>query len=397
MVNRLHALKIVINGHPLFRDSTEFSFVVNQRVAESGSEDLTHLFGSIYVNNLTAIIGRNASGKTMTMRLVIGVLQLLLEKISIPQTRLQEALFSNNTISFDSYFYSDDKTLFKDHLELKMGSSSTNDWQITSESIFSRHAKSSESRHSIFEFQDRDLEISRNQLNQNESSLLAPDDSLMRSIIAKHKLNVPTIFDTLALTDVNIMLYGSENVPNALLEYLDPSVDSLQIEHTEDRHTFYRLKFKGNSHEIVESNFATISKYLSSGTAKAITLYQMLLGALRTGGIVFVDEIENHFHKEIVKNFLEFFANKQINKKQASIVFSTHYAGLIDTLSRGDQVYVIRRHDQIQVDRYSELVPRADSKRSELFTSTYLTGTAPEYDAYMALRRSTIQEVINGR
>ncbi|MSE06788.1 AAA family ATPase, partial [Lactobacillus salivarius] len=93
-----------------------------------------------------------------------------------------------------------------------------------------------------------------------------------------------------------------------------------------------------SNEEITDTNFATIENYLSSGTAKGVTLYGNILYALRTGGIIFIDELENHFNHAIVRTFIEYFVNNRINKNNATIIFSTHYSELLDDFERGDEI-----------------------------------------------------------
>lgn len=393
MTNRLHFLKLEIVNHPLINKHTEFSLVTYSRVQVDRTEDLTHLFGRIWVNNIATLIGRNASGKTLTMKLTLGLLGLMFSNLSISQTHLQEVLIGNQPIKFNVYLYGDDGSLFKDEIAFRPSDDESDNWAICEENILVKRAIESMSKKRLFDFSNAKTQISRNQLNNIESSLLAPDDSLMRAVIIQHKYVAPVIFDTLLYTDVNLMMYGSENVSPALLEYLDPSIDYVKIERAKGNKAFYRLKFKNSDNEITDANFGTLRFYMSSGTVKAISLYSYVVRALRSGGILFIDELENHFHQEIVNNFIEFFTDPLINRNRATLVFSTHYAELLDRLSRGDQVYVVRRQDKVTVSRYADIADRQDLLRSEVFTSNYLTGTVPSYDAYMNLRKETARVI----
>jgi hypothetical protein len=223
-------------------------------------------------------------------------------------------------------------------------------------------------------------------------SLLADDDSLMRSVIAQKNYTVPPVLDTLLFTNINLpfLRTSDSKVPTSILHYLDPTIDYLYIEENDNK-TVYRLKFKHSKNEIAGNSFNTIESYLSSGTFKGITLYQYVLTTLQTGGILFVDELENHFNLAIVRTFMEYFTNPRINTNRATMIFSTHYADLIDDLSRGDQIFVNRRSNgQITMDRYSDIADRQDINRAEVFMSNYLGGTAPDYDTFMRLRQQTM-------
>ena len=45
---------------------------------------------------------------------------------------------------------------------------------------------------------------------------------------------------------------------------------------------------------------------------------------LRDGGCLIVDEIENHFNKEIVSTLIRFFMDGKLNKNGGMLIFSTH-------------------------------------------------------------------------
>ncbi len=75
---------------------------------------------------------------------------------------------------------------------------------------------------------------------------------------------------------------------------------------------------------------------------------------------------------------MAYFTNPKINPNRAVLIFSTHYADLIDDLSRGDQIFVSRRQDsEIAIDRYSDIADRQDINRAEIFMSNYLGAPPP--------------------
>ncbi len=238
-------------------------------------------------------------------------------------------------------------------------------------------------------------------MSEEATSLLSPDDSIFRLVQAKKKYAVQSISGNLMLANVNALLYGDKDVPTEILNYLDPTIEYLKIEQDRDESgqlkILYRLKFKNREEEINATAFDVIEHYLSSGTAKGITLYGSVIAALQTGGIIFVDELENHFNHAIVRSFIEDFSDPKVNVNRAILIFSTHYSELLDDLERGDEVYIAKRDNQIQLQRYSSSNVRSDLNKSEVFESDYLGGTAPEYSAYMQLKKATKKAVDNTR
>lgn len=73
----MRLLRIVCSGYPLFKESETIDLIASQRVTEEDSDQMTPLFSNIYQNNVIALIGINASGKTIVLNMVSFVLNLL--------------------------------------------------------------------------------------------------------------------------------------------------------------------------------------------------------------------------------------------------------------------------------------------------------------------------------
>ena len=79
---------------------------------------------------------------------------------------------------------------------------------------------------------------------------------------------------------------------------MDPTIEKLCFEQNENK-TFIHLKFKGED-ELLLNKAEDLEQYLSSGTIKGMITFSMVKDILQSGGYLLVDEIENHFNKEIV-------------------------------------------------------------------------------------------------
>jgi AAA15 family ATPase/GTPase len=109
--------------------------------------------------------------------------------------------------------------------------------------------------------------------------------------------------------------------------------------------------------------------------------------ALLKGGYIIIDEIENHFNKEIVATLIRFFMDARVNKLGATLIYSTHYVELLDELERNDDIYVIRNNDGITIQKLHHILKRKDIKKSDVFQSGMLEGTTPSYEASMRLKK----------
>lgn len=380
-----------MNGHPLFKDDFTFSLVNDSRIKMDQADQLTNLNGRLWINNLVSLIGKNATGKTTTMRLLIGILLFLLHNQSIDQTPLQDVLLGEK-VNFIVYLYGSDKQIYQDQLSLALNKKKQK-WYVVGEKIYCKKAYANLAKKDYLNFDENaQLLYDRQQLDSEMSSILADDDSLFRVIINNRDYEVPEVISTLRFTNLNALVYPGGAVPETLLNFLDPTIEYLKVnERSLDEHNhqfFYRLKFKNNPQEFTDANFATIEQYLSSGTAKGITLYSNVIYALQTGGLLFIDELENHFNHVIVRSFIEYFTDPEINKNRATLIFSTHYSELLSDLNRGDEIYIVKRDPLIELQRYSQTNVRQDLNRTEVYNADLIGGTAPKYESYMNLKKA---------
>lgn len=182
------------------------------------------------------------------------------------------------------------------------------------------------------------------------------------------------------------MLPFTEDIPLEVITFLDPTIEKLYSEKAEGK-TFIHLEFRGES-EILLNNARDLEQYLSSGTIKGIITFSMVKEVLRTGGYLLVDEIENHFNKEIATTLIRFFMDSRFNLNGGTLIFTTHYPELLDEYDRNDGIYIVRNREGITVENLSRILKRNDIKRSDAYQSGFLEGTTPAYEAYMQLKKS---------
>lgn len=131
-----------------------------------------------------------------------------------------------------------------------------------------------------------------------------------------------------------------------------------------------------------------LEKYLSSGAIKGIITFSMVKEVLQSGGYLLVDEIENHFNKEIVTTLMRFFMDSRLNKNGGTLVFTTHYPELLDEYDRNDGIFIVRNRNGITVENLSYILKRNDIKKSDAYQSGFLQETTPAYVAYLGLKKS---------
>ena len=376
-------LKIVINGLPHFQNELDLDFVAQQRVDDYDKERLCNVFSNIYVNKAISFVGINASGKTTILKAISFVMKMLNNESlnNIQSKSILDDLDDKQQVIITTYFY-DGNNVSK--LETSIGKEinevdGSEKLIIKDEKLWSKEGAKIKTKKSLFDFNEGNLKEKR---DKNEQYLM--DD--VSIIVAENKKKKMSLFicDMLEWTDHNILnVLG--RFPKELLTFLDPSIEYLECS-LKEKKVDIRLKFYGKE-EIIINSPRVLENYLSSGTIKGLGVFMSATFSFVEGGYLIIDEIENHFNREIVATLIRFFMDEKVNKKGATILFSTHYSELLDEFDRNDSIYIVRNKEGIGVENLSNILKRNDIKKSEVYDSGYLGGTVPAYEAYMALKK----------
>lgn len=102
----------------------------------------------------------------------------------------------------------------------------------------------------------------------------------------------------------------------------------------------------------------SLEKDESYGTYHFLSLAAPIINALETGSVLWIDEIDNGLHYDLVKSLVSLFQDKNTNIYNAQLIINTHNISLIDEadLFRRDQIFIVKK------DRYGEasLIPVSD-------------------------------------
>ena len=376
-------LKIVINGLPHFKNELDIDFVALQRVDDYDKERLCNVFSNIYVNKAISFVGINASGKTTILKAISFVMKMLNNESlnNIKSKTILDDLDDNQQVVITTYFY-DGHDVNKLETSIVKEISDVDGSEkliIKDEKLWSKDGAKIKTKKSLFDFAEVDL---REKRDKNEQYLME-DVSI---IVAENKKKNMSLFisDMLEWTDHNILnVLG--RFPKELLTFLDPSIEYHECSFKEKK-VDIRLKFYGKE-EIIINSPRILENYLSSGTIKGLGVFMSATFSFIEGGYLIIDEIENHFNREIVATLIRFFLDEKVNKNGATILFSTHYSELLDEFDRNDSIYIVRNKEGIGVENLSNILKRNDIKKSEVYDSGYLGGTVPSYEAYMALKK----------
>ena len=384
-------LKLAVSGLPLFSSKLEIDFAAAQRVSSKNAKNMCHVFGRMYQNNAIAIVGINASGKTSLLKVLTFAMGLLRSDTPINNLSCREILegvSGDHTVVFESYFFSAQKQI---HYLKTVIRKNKNRYFIAEEELRSKNTKKSMTKKEVYDFSNVPIDIVR---NTNEAYLL-DDISIMVAFNRRSNDSIDYV-DMLEHTDVN-QLEILEDVPSELIAFFDPCIEYLRIQddpHIQDKKKGLdiRLKFLGKD-EITIHNISDLNHYLSSGTIKGINTFVLAMRTFKTGGYLIIDEIENHFNREIVSTLIRFYRDHRVNPRGATLVFTTHYAELLDEFERNDNIYIVRNRNGITAQNMSDILNRNDIKKSEAYESGFLEGTVPIYESYMSLKHLLAQRM----
>ena len=374
-------LRITAQGLPLFKEDLDICFYAQQRVSEDDKNNLYNMIENYYLHSACAFIGINASGKTSVLK-VVNLALSIIKNEPINHAETKSILGGAKKATICTYFY--DKRNYACCLETEITAKKSKNgeyiYSIISERLWEKPIGSVRSKKYLTDFVGMKPTAIRNQ-----EEIYLPDDV---SFIIGHNKKVndtAEVFSLLSYTNINVLPF-TEDIPLEVIAFLDPTIEKLCFEQVEGK-TFIHLKFK-NEEEIILNNAVDLEQYLSSGTIKGIITFSMVKEVFQSGGYLLVDEIENHFNKEIVTTLVRFFMDSRFNKNGGTLIFTTHYPELLDEYDRNDGIYIVRNCNGITVENLSYILNRNDIKRSDAYQSGFLEGTTPTYEAYIRLKES---------
>lgn len=374
-------LRITVNGLPLFKKELDLLFYTQQRVNEYDKEKLYKIEPNYYLHTACAFIGINASGKTSVLK-VINLALNILRNEPINHVEARNILGACERATFEICFLDKKSNVYclKTVITSKKAKAGRYVYSIIEEKLWEKPISSVKSKKYLTDFSGlRPIAV------RNTDEAYLPDD--VSFIIAHNKKTNDRIdvFSLLSYTNINVLPF-TDDIPLEVITFLDPTIEKLCFEKIEDK-ALIHLKFKGEE-ELILNNAVELEQYLSSGTIKGIITFSMVKEVLASGGYILVDELENHFNKEIVVTLMRFFMDSRLNKNGSTLIFTTHYPELLDEYDRNDAIYIVRNRNGITAENLSYILKRNDIKKSDAYQSGFLEGTTPAYEAYLRLKKN---------
>ena len=137
----------------------------------------------------------------------------------------------------------------------------------------------------------------------------------------------------------------------------------------------YILDFVNSHHQDINGN-NVIFNFLdeSEGTKSLAKILGVVLLTLDKGGVLLVDELEESLHPVLLLQIIKLFKDKDYNKKNAQLIFTTHNTDILDSeLLRVSEVMITNKTNKTgtQINKLSDY---PDIRNINNFRKRYLDG-----------------------
>ena len=343
----------------------------SKKTTEDKEYELQEVAPNLYVFNTAAFVGKNASGKTTAIELLDCAYSILGE------FRLEDKHYSYDGEELEITFFHDGY-LYLYETTLSSSKTLNNQASFSNEHIYRK--KYYKTRVDAIYEKDSYEEMT------NLGDL--PEDTSNVFFILKKKQTRAVFFDShIDGADTYKLLFRAlknYSIGTNILEKITRVFDENIQELTRlDDHN-YRVVTKNDSRVLTDSQLAY---YLSSGTTKGLLLYTLMAASLREGFDLLIDEIENHFHKTLVENMLSLYKDKTVNRKKATLIFTTHYCEILDLMGRQDHIWICNANSHVELSNmYEDYDIRPALLKSKQYYNNVFK-TAVNYDDLMALKK----------
>lgn len=383
----LTILNVKITGFRLLEDSFELDLSPKARVYEKDLEkEVYEPAPGLFAFHSIAFVGGNSSGKSTVLALLYKSLVLL----QTGRWGYDPFDFRGEDMKLSIMFYLEGKLFSYSCRLLKPSEPSSSYCPIEDEALF--HARYDRVRGkkniALFDSEKEDGGIIF------EYSLF---DTSAITKITQGKASVDAFYSNSAFTFQDAVVRNSfylslgcldEGLVSSLVGLLDESIEKL----SPDGEGGFLFKRCGEAE--VSLKLGELTRVLSAGTFRGVELYIRAIKALKEGRVLIVDEIESCFHKNLVYNLLFLFNDSSLNRKGASLLFSTHYVEILDYLSRRDDVFITHKEKgRVLISNlYADYDVRTELLKSRQFDNNVFN-TSLNYERLLKVKKGIADEL----
>lgn len=378
-------LRVVANRFKLCEDNFTINFIPTANKTVDDKEfELHEIDDGLFVFTTLGIIGKNASGKTMTMQLLSVVYDILSNyKIASNVFRYDDCV----DVNLDILFYHNG-FLYRYVTDLSEADGTLSNRIIfNNQKLYRRKYKKAYAK-KLLEYDQYE------EMTWNNILPLPEDISIVYFLTQKYN---PTVIYFSSDDELNknyrnmFSIYKLIDIKNdlklieSILKIFDEHILSISV--IDEKR--FKLKFSDKSSKEVSDE--ELYSILSSGTTKGFHLFSYVVSSLLLGSDLLIDEIENHFHKSLVEYLINLYKDKSVNKNNASLIFTTHYCELLDLFNRTDNIYISKFDKKIKLENmYENYKFRPELSKSKKFYENAFD-TNVNYEALMQFKRGIIE------
>ena len=347
----------------------------SRKYSEDKEYELLEIAEDLYVYTTAAFVGKNASGKTSAVELLDCCYSILGE------FRLEGKHYRYDDVRLTMDFF-EDGYIYRYTTVLK------NDTSLGNKAIFTeQHVY----RKKYYKSYLKEIYSAEGFEELNDLGVLPEDTSVVFFVLKKKAMRAVYFncngegVDTYRLLFKAMKNYSiSPQVLGKIIKIFDENIKGLKM--VDDSR--FELDYQGKKQLVSDDELIYL---LSSGTTKGILLYVFVVAALENGFDLLIDEVENHFHKTLVENMISLFKDKTVNRKSATLIFTTHYCELLDLFGRQDNIWIAKADDKVRVmNMYDSYSIRPELMKSRQFYNNAFS-TAVNYDDLMALKKELMR------
>lgn len=377
-------LRVKANHFKNCRDGFTIDFVpISRKTSEDKEYELVEAAPGLYTYSTAAFVGKNASGKTTALELLDCCYSIL------GDFRLEDKNYEYDGVELEITFFHDGY-LYLYETALSSGKTMGNQASFLNEKLFRKrysekklgdiyNRETYEERHkeTLLFVKGQDIPI----------PLSSVDISSVFTVLQNRKTRAVYVDSNSYGSDTYKMIFRAlknyeigADVFERIIRIFDENIKELT---RLDDHNYRVVTLS----EEKTMNDTQLVHFLSSGTTKGLLLYTLMVASLREGFDLIIDEVENHFHKTLVENMLSLYRDKKVNRKNAALIFSTHYIETLDQMGRQDNIWICHADGKIGIkNMYEDYKIRPELLKSKRYYANTF-GTAVNYDHLMELKK----------
>lgn len=360
-------LQFKFKNHKCFYDETLLDLVATQ---EKRHLETTFESNDINVLPVISIHGANASGKT-------GVLEALYFMFSI--VKYSNSIDINDDLPVNPFIFNSkienseyEISVLIDDYEYRYGFEINKD-MICDEWLFVKRNSTRAVQKTIFHRTKKKVDFGKeykkynniwdlfknqeyNKLLVLSSVALKDTDGIIRNLfeyISKFDIKLEGRLSN----RINISFFNEENKLydkfKTFLNVFDPCL--LGIEVSEIEADGKKISIINGIHKSEDGNTMLLPMNRESqGTWKLFSIMPSILTNLENGGLLCIDELDTKLHPLLFRKIVNMYCDKEINKKNAQLIFTTHSTMLFNSeYLRRDELYITDKDEMGKSSLYS--------------------------------------------